>query len=94
MGAENKESCSQRDSAEREGYVRACLLYTSYLTSIKTPPSASGMSEVRTSDILLFPPSVSIYYYTKKNNPIQEPYHSWAWILFDRLLFRYPVYCT
>ena len=23
MGAENRESCSQRDSAEREGYVRA-----------------------------------------------------------------------
>ena len=23
MGAENKESCSQRDSAERKGYVRA-----------------------------------------------------------------------
>ncbi len=23
MGAENKDSCSQRDSAEREGYVRA-----------------------------------------------------------------------
>ncbi len=23
MGTENKDSCSQRDSAEREGYVRA-----------------------------------------------------------------------
>ena len=23
MGTENKESCSQRDSAERKGYVRA-----------------------------------------------------------------------
>ena len=25
MGTENRESCSQRDSAERKGYVRAHL---------------------------------------------------------------------
>ncbi len=30
MGVENKDSCSQRDSAEREGYVRAHRLSAGY----------------------------------------------------------------